>query len=131
MNCTSIRPPAARYNRGMSDEPIKPHGNWWGWSTFVLRNAMVGIGSLAILCAVDYAVVKHGVSVNRAWADQLSVPAYFVAMLWINRNLYRGRLGGATRIVAALVTASVAAVVMGYWLLVGALWFHFSIGGTL
>jgi hypothetical protein len=99
--------------------------------SFIIRNAMVGLGSLLSFCLVDYYYVTCGESSFTGWADAISLPAYFIVMLWVNRNLYQGQLSGAPRLAAALLTAIAIAWAMIVLLILPAICFHGSIGGQL
>jgi hypothetical protein len=106
-------------------------GKRWQWRPIVLRNAAVGLGSLLVFCVTDYFYVRYGSSPLSWWADALGVPAYLGVFMWVNRNLYQGKLSGAPRLAAALLTAIAIAWAMIFLLAVPAVCFHGSIGGTL
>jgi hypothetical protein len=98
------------------------------------KNALVAIGALVPLLALDYVSVRLGHNHNVAWLSWLGVPALLVApvgFFWANWSLV-----GPSPNIKQLFALTVLAVLVGaLWLFIVAFTvvgnFHMAIGGRL
>lgn len=96
----------------------------------ILRNAVVLTASLLAYCVMDYFYVWHGPS-TVAWAERLYLPAFYFAMLWASKDLFRGELDGLARWFAVGAVTLLIAIAGGFIVITLGVWFHLSIGGRL
>jgi uncharacterized membrane protein len=103
----------------------KPEGK----RAIIIRNAGGWAASLLAYCVMDYFYVRHGAS-TVAWAEPMFLPAFFLAMFWANKGLFRGTIDGTRRWFAVASVSFAIMVASGFVLIAVGVWFHFSIGGT-
>src|SRR5690606_3911655 len=67
------------------DRPVSP-----SVTRHIARNVVSWLAFLVLFCVNDYYYYVHAPMREPSWMDSLFLPAFYIAMIFANRGLYRG-----------------------------------------
>ena len=99
-------------------------------SSTPLRNVVTCGTTLLVCCIFDWFYVRSGQPANE-WAQWVFIAAFYFAILWANKNLFRRRAGTSAAWIGRALVSALLFPVYAYIIAMLFLWFHFAIGGRL